>query len=94
MILYEAQIKVVYILYYKRRDLLFIAKTGFRKTLIFLLILFLLTIPHIVLILMLLKLFQTKYSKMINYLLEEKDIVLNRKNNINSIFSNTINKKY
>lgn len=54
-ILHKAQIDTIHTLYYERRDLLLLAKTGFGKNLIFQLILFLTAAPGLVLTLIPLK---------------------------------------
>lgn len=55
-LLYESQIKAIYTLFYKRRDLLLFVKTSFGKSLIFQLLPFLSATFSVVLILMPLKL--------------------------------------
>lgn len=55
---------------------------------------FLIATSGVVLILMPLKLLQVKQSKKINLFLEEKNIILNRKNNTNSVLAEIANKRY
>lgn len=76
--LHEAQFEAIHTLFYERKGLLLLAKTGFGKSLIFQLILFLTTALGVVLTLMPLKLLQAEQSKKINSLLGGKGIVLNR----------------
>ena len=84
----NAQVDAICTLFYKKRDLLLLTKTGFGKNLIFQLIPFLLSTPRFVLTLMLLKLLQVEHSEMINYIPYGKGIVLNGKNNIKQILAN------
>lgn len=56
-------------------------KSGFRKSLIFQLLLFIISQTCVIFTLMLLKLLQAKQSKIINCLPYEKAIVLNKENN-------------
>lgn len=92
--LHEAQIKAIYTLYYKRRDLLLLAKTGFGKSFIYQLIPFLTADPGVVLILIPLKLLQAEQSEKINRLPGGKRIVLNRENNTNDILAEIVNREY
>ncbi len=64
--LYDAQVEAIYTLFYERRDLLLLAKTGFGKSLIFQLISFFTVTPGIVLTLMPLKLHQAEQSEKID----------------------------
>lgn len=80
--LHQGQIDAIWTLYYKRKDLLLLAKTGFRKSLIFQLFLFMTPTTGVVLVLMPLKLLQTEQSDMINVRLPKGNaIVLNGDNN-------------
>lgn len=79
--LQETQIDTIYTLFYKQRDFLFFAKTGFGKSLIFSLLPFFFNPTGVVIILMLLKLFQAKQNSMINRISSGKTIVLIRENN-------------
>lgn len=64
--LYDIQVDAICTLFYEKIDLLLFAKTGFDKSLIFQLFLFMTAIPSVVLILMPLKLLQAKQSELIN----------------------------
>ena len=86
--LYDAQVNAICILFYKRRDLLLLAKTGFGKSLIFQLILFLSSTLGVVLTLMLLKLLQAEQSEMINCIPHGKGIILNEENNTKPVLAN------
>ena len=81
--LHEAQIEAIWTLFYERRDLFLLAKTGFGKSLIFQLLPFMIPAPtsEVVLVLMPLKLLQSEQSNMINKILHGKAIVLNGENN-------------
>ena len=81
-VLHDAQIEAIWTLFYERRDLLLMAKTGFGKSLIFQLLPFMM-MPQtgVVLTLMPLKLLQAEQSEMINHLPHGKAIVLNGENN-------------
>lgn len=81
--LHETQIEAIWTLFYKCKDLLLLAKTGFGKSLIFQLLFFMILVPtsRVILFLILLKLLQLKQSNMINKILHGKAIVLNGKNN-------------
>lgn len=73
-------------MFFKQKDLLLLAKTSFRKNLIFQLLLFFIAILEIVLIFIMLKLYQAKQNKLINRFLEERTIVFNNENSSNSMF--------
>ena len=92
--LHEVQVEAIYTLFYERRDLLLLAKTGFGKNLIFQLISFFTTASDIILTLMPLKLLQAEQSEKINGLLGGKGIILHRENNTNSVLAEIANKGY
>lgn len=92
--LYKIKIDAIHTLYYEWRDLLLLAKTGFRKSLIFQLILFFITASSLILTVMLLKLLQAEQSEKIYLFPRGKEIILNRENNTNSVFAEIANKKY
>ena len=92
--LYDAQVNAICTLFYEKRDLLLLAKTGFGKSLIFQLIPFLSSIPGVVLMLMLLKLHQVEQNKIINFIPYGKGIVLNGENNIKQVLANIATKGY
>lgn len=92
--LHEAQIEAIHTLYYERRDLLLLAKTGFGKSLIFQLMPFLIAAPGVVLTLMPLKFLQAEQSQKINLLPKGKGIVLNGENNTNSVLADIANGGY
>lgn len=77
----EAQISAVWTLFYERKDLLLIARTGFGKSLIFQLIPFISQPPRVVIILMPLKLLQAEQNAMINRLPKGRAIALTGENN-------------
>ena len=83
----DAQVDDICTLFYKRRDLLLPAKTGFGKSLIFQLIPFLISTPGVVLTLMPLKLLQAEQSEMINCIPYGKGIVLNGENNTKRVLA-------
>lgn len=64
--LHEGQIDAIWTLFYEHRDLLLFAKTGFRKTLILQVLLFVTSTTRVVLVLMPLKLLQAEQSTIIN----------------------------
>ncbi len=84
----------IYILFFEQRDLLLLAKTGFRKSLIFQLLLFFTPAPGVVQTLMSLKLLQVEQSKLINRLPRSRGIVLNGENSSNSVFTEVSKRKY
>ena len=77
----DAQVDAIWTLFYERRDLLLLAKTGFGKSLIFQLIPFMLDPTGVVLILMPLKLLQAEQNSMINCIPNGKAIALTGENN-------------
>ena len=80
--LHEGQIDAIWTLFYEQKDLLLLAKTGFRKSLIFQLLLFMTSTIGVVLILMPLKLLQAEQTIMINQRLPKGNaIFLNGDNN-------------
>lgn len=84
--LHQGQIDAIWTLYFERRDLLLLAKTGFGKSLIFQLLPFMAPTTGVVLVLMPLKLLQTEQSDMINMRLPKGNaIVLNGDNNQENI---------
>lgn len=64
--LHGGQIDTIWTLFYERRDLLLLAKTGFGKSLIFQLLPFMTLVAGVVVVLMPLKLLQAEQSGMIN----------------------------
>ena len=78
--LHDTQVEAIYTLFYEQRDLLFLAKTGFGKSLIFQLLPFMTTPMGVVLILISLKLLQAEQSEIINQLPQKKAIILNGEN--------------
>lgn len=64
--LHEGQIDTIWTLFYERRDLLLLAKTGFGKSLIFQLLPFMTLVAGVVVVLMPLKLLQAEQSGIIN----------------------------
>lgn len=79
--LHEKQIRAILGVFYKQIDLIFLAKTRFSKSIIFQLKPFMTAAPGVVFILIPLKLFHAKQNQMINQLLYEITLVLNRINN-------------
>lgn len=79
--LQRAQVDTIWTLFYERHDLLLVAKTGFGKSLMFQLLLFMINPTGVVIILMPLKLLQAEQSAMIKRLPHGKAIVLNSENN-------------
>lgn len=79
--LQEGQVEAVSTLFYERRDLLLLAKTGFGKSLIFQILPFIFNPTGVVIILMPLKLLQAEQNSMINRIASEKAIALTGKNN-------------
>lgn len=79
--LQEVQINAIHMIFYKQRDLFFLAKTSFGKSLIFQLLPFMLDPTGIVIILMPLKLFQAEQNNMINHIPTGKAIALTGENN-------------
>ena len=92
--LHEGQIDAIHTLYYERRDLLLLAKTGFGKSLIFRLFPFLSAIPGVVLTVMPLKLLQAEQSEKINFLPGGKGFVLNGENNTSNVLAEIANGGY
>lgn len=84
----------IYTLFYEKIYLLLLAKTGFGKSLIFQLLLFMTATPGVILILMPLKLLQVEQNKLINQLPRGKGIVLNGENNMHSVFTGIANGNY
>lgn len=84
-ILRDAQVEAIWTLFYERRDLLLLAKTGFGKSLIFQLIPFMLNPTGVVVILMPLKLLQAKQNSMINCIPNGKAIALTGENNLKAV---------
>ena len=62
----EGQVKVVSILFYERRNLFLLAKTGFGKSLIFQILHFMFNLIRVVIIFMPLKLLQAEQNSIIN----------------------------
>ncbi len=79
--LQEAQVDAVWTLFYERRDLLLLAKTGFGKSLIFQLLPFMFEPTRVVIILMPLKLLQEEQNSLINRIASGNAIVLTGENN-------------
>lgn len=79
--LQEAQVDALYTLFYKQKDLLLLAKTGFGKSLIFQLLPFMYDPTGIVIILMPFKLLQAEQNNMINRIANGKAIALTGENN-------------
>lgn len=77
----EAQINAVWTLFYQKKDLLLLARTGFGKSLIFQLIPFMPEPTGVVIILMPLKLLQAEQNATINRLPKGKAIALTGDNN-------------
>jgi len=92
--LHEQQIDALWCLFYERRDLLLLAKTGFHKSLIFQLLPFINPVAGVVLILMPLKLLQAEQSLMINWKPTEKALVLNGENNHKHIHRQAAKRDY
>lgn len=80
-LLREAQVEAIWTLFYKRQDLLLLAKTGFGKSLIFQLVPFMPDPTGVVIILMPLELLQVEQNAMINRIPNGKAIALTGKNN-------------
>lgn len=93
-VLQEAQIDAIYMLFYDHKDLLLLAKTGFEKSLIFQLILFMLDPTGVVIILMPLKLFQVEQNAMINCIPTGKAIALTGNNNNKQMQEDVATKSY
>lgn len=72
---------VIWTLFYAKKDLLLLTKTGFGKSLIFQLIPFFVESSGVVIILMRFKLFQTEQNSMINQIAKRKAIALTGENN-------------
>ena len=85
--LHDAQVEAICTLFYNQRNLLLLAKTGFRKSLIFQLVPFMNPAPGVLLILIPLKLLQAEQCEMINRLPQGKAIVLNGENSQKSVFT-------
>lgn len=79
--LQEGQVEAVSTLFYERRDLLLLAKTGFGKSLIFQILPFMFNPTGVVIILMPLKLLQAEQNSMINQIASGKAIALTGENN-------------
>ena len=79
--LQKGQVEAVSILFYERRDLLLLAKTGFGKSLIFQILPFMFHLTGVVIILMPLKLLQAEQNSMINRIASRKAIALTEENN-------------
>lgn len=77
----DAQVDAIWTLFYERRDLLLLSKTGSGKSLIFQLIPFMVDPTGVVLILMPLKLLQAEQNSMINCIPNGKAIALTGENN-------------
>ena len=94
--LHKAQIEAIWTLFYKRKDLFLLTKTGFRKSLIFQLLPFMIPAPtsRVILVLMPLKLLQLEQSDIINRILHGKAIVLNGENNQKHTQQKIANKGY
>lgn len=86
--------ETIHILFFKQKDLLLFDKTGFRKNLMFQLLLFFITVFEIILTLMSLKLLQVEQSKLINRLPGKRSIVFNGENSFNSVFNEISKGKY
>lgn len=72
-------------MFYKQRNFLLLAKTGFGKSLIFWLLIFIFESTSIVIIFIPLKLFQAKQNAIINYISNRKTILLTSNNNPKAI---------
>ena len=79
--LHNVQVDAICTLFYKRKDLLLLAKTVLGKSLIFQFIPFLTSIPGVILMLISLKLLQVEQSEIINCIPYGKSIILNRRFN-------------
>ena len=79
--LQESQVEAISTLFYERKDLLLLAKTGFGKSLIFQILLFIFNPIGVVIIFMFVKLLWVKQNYMINWIASGKAIALKRKNN-------------
>ena len=85
--LHENQVEAICTLFYERRELLLLAKTGFGKSLIFQMIPFMTAATGVVLILMPLKLLQAEQSQTINHRPQAKAIVLNGENSQKNVLA-------
>lgn len=79
--LQEAQVDAIYTIFYEHRDLLLFGKTGFGRSSIFQLLLFLFDPTGVVIILIPLKLLQAEQNSMINCISSGKAIALTGENN-------------
>lgn len=92
--LQEAQVDAVWTLFYERRDLLLLTKTGFGKSLIFQLLPFMFEPTGVVIILMPLKLLQAEQNSLINQIASGKAIALTEENNQKSVQQSIARENY
>lgn len=90
----EAQVDAIWTLFYAKKDLLLLAKTGFGKSLIFQLIPFFVELSGVVIILMPLKLLQAKQNTMINQIAQGKAIALTGENNQKDVQKSITSQNY
>ena len=83
---YKKQIDTISYLSYEQTDLLFLAKTGFGKSIIFQLLPFMTTTSGAVFILILLKLLQAEQSRIINQIPNKRELVINSENNHKHVY--------
>lgn len=92
--LQEAQVDAVWTLFYERRDLLLLAKTGFGKSLMFQLLPFMFEPTGVIIILMPLKLLQAEQNSLINRIASGKVIALTGENNQKSVQQSIARENY
>lgn len=90
----EVQVDVVWNLFYAKRDLFLLARTGFGKSLIFQLIPFMFSQTRVIIVLMPLKLLQAEQNSIINRVASSKAIALTGDNNQKATQQTITNKKY
>lgn len=90
----EAQVDAIWTLFYAKKDLLLLAKTGFGKSLIFQLIPFFVEPSGVVIILIPLKLLQAKQNTMINQIAQGKAIALTGENNQKDVQKSITSQNY
>ena len=92
--LHEEQINAISYLFYEQTNFLLLAKTGFGKSIIFQLLLFMTAIPEVVLIFLPLKLLQAEQSEIINKLSNGRALVLNGENNHKYVYKQVVKGDY
>lgn len=93
-ILYKKQIYVISSLFYNSTNLFLLAKTGFGKSIIIQLLLFMIATSGIIFILMSLKCLQAEQSKIINQFPNGRALVLNDENNHKHVYKKARKRGY